>query len=140
MIGHGSVTRGHLAGMPRALVFTAVLVFAAVLATPSGEAQRRARRPTERVTLVVEVIDRDPTPIIPCGIMGAQPREVTAQVIAVEEGTFAGERILLDWPMCVLGQVMPGHRYRIQIRRWTDVAVTAETRYRVRHFDPLTMP
>ncbi len=139
MIGHESVTRGHLAGMPRPFVFTAVVVVFAAMLAQTGEAQRRAR-PTERLTLVVEVIDREPTPIIPCGIMGAQPRDVTARVITVEEGTFAGERILLDWPMCVLGQVMPGHRYRIQIRRWTDVAVTAETRYRVRRFEALTVP
>lgn len=134
-MSHGSTRRGHLAFVLRTLVSLG-LVFTFVAAAPLVQAQRR--RPTERVTLVVEVIDREATPTMTCGFIGPQPRDVSARVITVEEGTYGADQILLSWPLCLLGQVMPGHRYRIHIRRFTDVAATPETRYRVRGFDPIT--
>ncbi len=112
-----------------------IAFLAVILPMARGHAQRRA---SERVTLVVEVIDRDGTPIIPCGQAGAQPRDVTARVISVEEGAFPRARILLRWPMCEL--VTPGQVFRIHIRRWTGVPDTDETRFRVRGVDAVIAP
>ena len=119
-----------LLSMPRALAFpmSLVLLFALL---PSSHAGSQARS-TERITLVVEILEREDRPTIPCGILGAQPRDVTAHVVSVEEGTFEGDRVLLSWPVCSLDSLTVGQRYRIQIRRFVDRPVTPEMRYRVR--------
>ena len=102
-------------------------------------APARAQSPaTERVTLTVEVLERDHTPVIACGQMGAQPRDVTARVLSVEEGTFEGQRILLSWPVCEFSHVEPGDRFRIRIQRRVAQPVTPSTRFRVRWEQPLT--
>jgi len=120
-----------------AVVLLGLGVAAAALVAP-GHAQERRRathRATERLTLVVEVLDRDPRPVIPCGVMGAQPRDVTARVLSVQEGHFEGDRVLLSWPLCEFTRVAPGNRFRIHIRRWADApGDPSRTRYRVREF------
>lgn len=119
------------------VVGTLALVVLAVL-SPLAHAQ--PARATQLIVLIVEVLDRDPTPVIACGILGAQPRDVTARVVSVETGTFTDERILLRWPMCADSQVMVGERYRIHLRRWTDAAPTLATRYRVRRAEHVASP
>lgn len=109
-----------------------VAVVALVAFLSSGASAQRSRE-SELVTLVVEVLDRDMTPAYRCGVLGPQPRDVTARVLSVEAGTFSAERVLLRWPLCGSDEVQPGERFRIQIRRWTDVPHRPDTRYRVRH-------
>jgi hypothetical protein len=110
-------SRSIFVGLALALSLAATLAFA----QPAG---------TERITLVVEVLERDSRPIIPCGMIGAQPRHVRARVIAVEEGTFGEPTIELSWPMCEFSQVQPGERHRIRVRRRADTPAGAT--YRVR--------
>lgn len=110
-------------------------LLASTLVGPTGASAQRAR-PTEEIVLVVEVLERDPTPLIACGILGAQPRDVTARVVAVERGAFEGERVLLSWPMCEFSAVEVGARYRVHLRRFTDAPVRADMRYRVRRSAP----
>jgi hypothetical protein len=73
-------------------------------------------RTAEVVTLAVEVISRDPRPVIPCGHVGLQPRDVEALVRAVDGVPTAG-RAHLVWGMCEFSRVDPGRRFRVRIRR-----------------------
>ncbi|MFO0686519.1 MAG: hypothetical protein U0234_30950 [Sandaracinus sp.] len=102
------------------------------LSLPTSATHAQPSSATERLTLVVEIVARDDTPVTPCGIHGATPRDVTARVIQVEEGAFPADQILLSWPVCTIGQLVVGARHRVQIRRYVDRPADATTRYRVR--------
>ncbi len=114
--------------MSRALSAAAL----SLLFVAAAPATAQTRRPTERVVLDVEILDRDPTPLIPCGRLGAQPRDVTARVLTVVAGHFEGDTVLLSWPRCEWRPLEVGQRARVTIRRFTDAAASPTTRYRVR--------
>ena len=84
-----------------------------LLVATSAEAERG---PVERLTLVVEVTSRERRPVLACGRVGAQAREVVARVISVEKGRFDAGEIRLAWPMCEFSRVEPGMRFRIRAR------------------------
>lgn len=116
-----------------ALVRTLALsLFVLVLEAPPTLAQPAG---TERVRLVVEVLERESRPLIPCGTIGAQPRHVRARVIEVREGRFDEPTIELSWPMCEFSGVAPGERFEITVRRRATTPPGAT--YRVRRSTPL---
>lgn len=112
------------------MVGVSLLVLA--FASTAGLAQPAA---TERIRLVVEVLERDTRPLIPCGTIGAQPRHVRARVIEVREGRFDEPTIELSWPMCEFSGIEPGARFEITLRRRATTPPGAT--YRVRRSTPL---
>ena len=112
------------------------LAFLLVLLSPLAALAQQTPA-TERVVLVVEVLTRDPRPVIACGQLGPQPRDVTARVLAVQEGHFDGATIQLSWPMCEFSRVDPGSKFKIRIVRRAGQVVTPSTRYLVRWSDPV---
>jgi hypothetical protein len=108
----------------------------ALALVPLGASAQQAPR-TERIVLLVEVLTRDHTPVIACGVIGAQPRDVSARVLAVQEGTFQGDTILLSWPVCEFSHVEPGDKFKVRIVRRTGHADTPSTRYLVRWEQPV---
>lgn len=112
----------------RHVVLGPAVLLIAICSVPAS-AQSRA---TEPIVAVVEIMERDETPIHPCGYLGAQPRDVTARILSVEEGSLEGDRVLLSWPVCSLSTIAVGRRYRVHLRVFSDTTRTPETRYRVR--------
>lgn len=115
--------------MARLAFVTAV---SALMVRSSANAQARRPRRSAPVTVVVEVLERDRTPVIPCGTIGPQPRAVVARVIAVEDGRLDRDRVRLRWPICEFTLIEPGDRFRIRLRRWLDVPADADVEYLVR--------
>lgn len=103
------------------------IVALALLFATSAPASAQARR----VTAVIEVLSRDRTPVIPCGQLGPQPREVVARVLAVEEGSFAPGTVRLRWALCDFSRVEPGSRFRVRFQTTAGVAPTPSSVYAV---------
>ncbi len=113
-----------------------------VLLCPSVEAQ--PRRPSERVVLDIEVVDCDTRPAIYCGVVGSQPRDFSGHVLAVVEGHYEADTVLLTRAVCG-GHYTPdirGERFRVAFRRYTDVTAAPTDRYRIRsmHSIPTSAP
>ncbi len=89
-------------------------------------------RGTARVVLVVEVLTFDPRPVIPCGRIGAQPRDATARVERVVEGQWTAPTIELSWPVCEWNRIAPGQRHQIRVVRRTGTGDDSQRRFRVR--------
>lgn len=127
------VTKRPLAATRHMVHFhrVALLLLSALAVLPLAPSHAQAPT-TERITLIVEVVTRDYTPVIPCGRVGAQPRDVTARVLTVEEGAFPGDTVLLSWPLCEFSRLGPGDQFRIRIRRRVGRPTSPSTRYLVR--------
>ena len=107
---------------PRLLLCLLALAAAGAHARPPAK---------QRVVMQVEVVERERKPVIPCGGIGAQPRDVTARVLAVEEGAFPGDTIRLAWPMCEWSRVEPGDHFRVRIARRPGPEPEPPARYEV---------
>lgn len=117
-----------------------LLLLASAFADRNALAQTSTRR-TERITIDVVVTQFETRRVTPCGEMGAQPRNASARVESVVEGSFVASSILLSWPVCEWEHVTVGDRFRITIRRFTggnDDPI--RTRYLVRDARPLMAP
>ena len=105
----------------------------ALLLAASAPALSQSRR----VTAVIEVVSRERTPVIPCGQLGPQPREVVARVLAVEEGSFALGTVRLRWALCSYAGIEPGSRFRVRFQVPAGVAPTPASVYAVSRSEAL---
>jgi hypothetical protein len=86
----------------------------------------------ERVVLDVEVRTFDRKPVIACGGVGAQPRDATADLLEVVEGSFTAKTVQLAWPVCEWDHIEIGSHYRIRLARFaTQTGKDAEVRFEV---------